>query len=355
MIFRWGFHARAAVPWRMAHVSAVRPRVGAGGRGAWTVGVDFGGTNIKIGVVTGRGRVIAETVLPTRAYATPRRFVDGLHEAIEGLRAQQKLRRNRLVGVGVGAPGIVDVRRGMVYELPNVSGQWRRVPLRLLLQRRLHCRCVVDNDANAVAMGEWRCGAGRGTRHSIYITLGTGVGGGLVLNGQFVRGTIGSAGEIGHMAIAPDGPRCVCGRRGCLEAFVSTTTILRQARAAIRRGARILGRIASEHQGRLTPELVCEAARRGDQAALRIWTHVGTILGLGLANLVNLLGPERIVIGGGIAKAWPLFAGPLKQTIRAHAFEKPAAACRVVRATLGGRAGIVGGAILVWDAAGGKG
>ncbi|MBI3319864.1 MAG: ROK family protein [Candidatus Omnitrophica bacterium] len=315
----------------------------------WTVGVDFGGTNIKIGRVTEHGTVAGKVTLSTRDHATPLKFVDGLERAIQRLAAQPGVTRNRLRGVGVGAPGLVDGERGAIHRLVNVPGGWRRVPLRRLLEQRLHCPCAVDNDVNVVALGEWRFGAGRGTRHSVYLTLGTGVGGGLVVNGSLVRGATGSAGEIGHMVIRPDGPPCMCGARGCLEALVGTTAILRRAKRAIRQGSRRLARLAAQHDGVLSPELVCQAACAGDRAAIRLWQEIGEELGIGLSNMINLLNPERIIIGGGVAKAWPYFAPRLMTTIHRCAFEVPAAAVNIVRTRLGDEAGIVGGAVLVWE------
>lgn len=319
-------------------------------RRPWTVGVDFGGTNIKVGVVTSRGAVAAKVVLPTREHATPSRFVEGLACAIEQLAATLQLRRVGLQGLGVGAPGLIDGQRGIIHRLVNVPGGWPRVPLRQLLERRFGCPCAVDNDVNVIALGEWTFGAGRGTRHSVYLTLGTGVGGGLVIDGKLVRGASGSAGEIGHITIQPDGPRCACGNRGCLEALVGTAAILRRARQMIRThkgGA--LATFANREDGHLSPELISRAARAGDRSAREIWQEVGSYVGLGLSKAMNLLNPERIVIGGGVAKAWPWFAPSLTKTIRTHALEVPARACRVVQATLGDQAGIVGGAVLVWE------
>lgn len=314
----------------------------------WTVGVDFGGTTIKVGCVTEPGTVARKVVLSTRDYATPSAFVEGLHGAIKRLAAERGLATTHLSGVGVGAPGLVDGERGVIHRLVNVPGGWRRIPLRERLEQRLRRPCAVDNDANMMALGEWRFGAGRGTRHSVYLTLGTGVGGGLVVNGRLVRGASGSAGELGHMVIRPNGPRCACGSRGCLEALVGTSAIIRRARQALRTGrARILAGLAKRHDGPLSPELVSRAAQAGDRAARRIWEDVGDELGLGLSNLVNLLNPERIVIGGGMAKAWPHFAARLVTTIRRCAFDVPAKAVKVVRAQLGDDAGIVGSAMLV--------
>ena len=230
----------------------------------------------------------------------------------------------------------------------NVPG-WREVPLARLLARRLRCRCVVDNDANLVALGEWRFGAGRGARQLVCLTLGTGVGGGLILNGRLYRGASGAAGELGHMVIDPDGPHCGCGTRGCLEAHVGTAAVVRRGRAAMRAGAARLTTLVHEADGVLTPALISQAARAGDRAAKRIWLDVGRWLGIGLANVTNLLNPERIVIGGGLSNAWPFFAPALRSTLRAQAMAVPASAVRVVRAQLGDRAGIVGAAVLVWN------
>ena len=301
------------------------------------MGVDFGGTNIQVGCVTATGRVARQLVLATRDHATPARFVDGLHAAIRQLTRPEGARRTRLRGVGVGAPGLIDGSRGIIHRLVNVPGGWRGVPLARLLERRLGCPCAVENDVNVIALGEWRYGAGRGTRHSVYVTLGTGVGGGLVIDGALVRGASGSAGEIGHTTVDPEGPRCPCGSRGCLEALVGTAAILRRARQAM------------PHRGRLSPEALSQAARGGDRAARRIWRDVGVSLGIGLSNVINLLNPERIVLGGGVANAWPWFGPSLRATVRRRAFAVPRRACRIVRASLGERAGIIGGAVLVWD------
>lgn len=316
---------------------------------AWTVGVDFGGTNIKVGWVTAAGRVSRHLVLATRDHATPDAFVAGLEGAIDRLATLLGFSARQVRGVGVGAPGLIDGERGVIHRLVNVPGGWPGVPLRRLLERRLGCPCAVDNDVNVMALGEWRYGAGRGTQHSVYVTLGTGVGGGLVIDGKLVRGAAGSAGEIGHAIVDPDGPPCSCGSRGCLEALIGTTAILRRARQAIRDGSRTLAMLAGRQRGRLSPEVVSRAARAGDRAARRIWRDVGVSLGIGLSNVINLLNPERIVLGGGVANAWTWFGPSMRATVRRRAFTVPAGACRIVRASLGDHAGIVGGAILVWD------
>lgn len=314
---------------------------------AWTVGVDFGGTTVKVGLVNRRGRVVRTTVLTTRRVGTPTRFLAAVSREITALAHAVGIRPSQLCGVGIGAPGLIDVRRGIVHHLVNVRG-WRQVPLARDFWRRLRCACVVDNDVNLVTLGEWSCGAGRGAHNLICLTLGTGLGGGLIIQDQLYRGASGSAGEIGHMVIAPGGHRCTCGNRGCLEAQVSANLIVREARVAIRRGAQILRRLAQRSTGPLTPELVCRAAAQGDRAARQIWVRVGRWLGVGIANVVNLLNPDRVVIGGGVAKAWPLLSASLRKTLRAQAMDVPLRSVRVVRGQLGDQAGIIGAAVLVW-------
>lgn len=313
----------------------------------WTVGIDFGGTNVKIGLVNRRGRVAHTAVLTTRRIGTPKVFIPAVSRAIEQLSLAVGIRTSGLRGVGVGAPGLIDVRRGMVHHLVNVRG-WRHVPLARMLRQRLRCPCAVDNDVNLVTLGEWSFGAGRGAQDLVCLTLGTGVGGGLVIGNQLYRGASGSAGEIGHMVIRPGGQRCACGSRGCFETEVGTAAIVRGARLAMRRGARILCQLSRRSRGGMTPELVCRAAKAGDRAAREVWVRCGHWLGVGIANVANLLNPERIIIGGGVAKAWPLLLPSLKKTFRAHAMDVPARTARIVRGQLGDEAGIVGAAVLVW-------
>jgi glucokinase len=299
-----------------------------------TAGVDFGGTLVKVGLVSDTGRIVAEQALDTTAARGPAAFIAMLTGAISRLAGEAGVPARRLRGVGIGAPGLV--QRGIVRRMVNVPG-WRDIPLQRLIERALRCPCRIDNDANLAALGEWRFGAGRGTQDMVAVTLGTGVGGGLVIGGRLLRGADGAAGEIGHMVVDPGGPRCGCGRRGCLEAHVGTAGILRQARAA-----RLIAR------GRLTPRMVSDAAAAGSPAARRVWERTGWWLGLGLANVVNLVNPERIVIGGGVAGAWPWFAPSMTASLKTHAVFAAASSVRVVRARLGPQAGVVGAAVLLW-------
>ncbi len=306
-------------------------------RARLAVGVDFGGTNIKCGLVTLSGRVVRSHTFASAACAKPAAFIECVARSVEQLAAAEGIRRSALAGIGVGAPGPVDGQRGLVQLLVNVPG-WRKVPLASRLTRRLHLRAVIDNDVNLVTLGEWSFGAGRGARNLVCLTLGTGVGGGLMIEGRLFRGSSGTAGELGHMVIDPRGPRCGCGARGCLEAHVGTAAIVRLGRAIPRQGI-----------GPLTPEQITRAAERGNRRAQAVWARIGAQLGIGLANVVNLLNPDRIVIGGGVANAWRWFYPTMTHTMRAQALAVPASEVRVVRARLGNRAGIVGAAVLVWN------
>ena len=320
----------------------------------WTVGVDFGGTNIKVGLVNAAGRVVRTQRLASQAVSRPSPFVDAVSRTVDSLAQSVGVRTSQLRGVGVGAPGPVDASCGVVHSLVNVPG-WRDVPLARQLERRLRCRCAVDNDVNLFALGEWRFGAGRGSNHLVCLTLGTGVGGGLVLNGALYRGAAGAAGELGHMVIDPRGRRCGCGKRGCLEAQVGTAAILRMGREALRQRPGPLRALCRQARGHLTPELVSRAAHAGDRGAQQVWRAVGRWLGLGLANVTNLLNPDRIVIGGGVANAWDLFAPIVKASVRAQAMEVSSRAVQIVRARLGNSAGVVGAAVLVWEETRGEG
>ena len=321
-------------------------------RQKWVVGVDFGGTNTKVGLVSASGRVVRTAVFSSCDIASPARFLEAISGAAESLARSVGMRPAQLRGLCVGAPGPVDVERGVIHSMVNVPG-WREVPLGPRLERRLRCRCLIENDVHLFALGEWRFGAGRGARALVCLTLGTGVGGGLIFDGRLYRGAVGAAGELGHMVIDPRGRRCACGARGCLEAQVGTAALLSLGRRAIRQGSEPLCSLVRQARGRLTPELLAAAARRGDRAARQVWVDIGHSLGVGLGNLINLLNPDRIVLGGGIANAWSLFSPGLLRTVRAQAMDVPARAVRIVRAQLGSHAGIVGAAVLLAQQPGG--
>jgi glucokinase len=311
------------------------------------VGIDFGGTTVKIGLVSASRRLKSVRVVPTGLVRTPAAFANTVGAALEALVHEAGLRMSQVAGVGIGAPGPVNAASGVIHSMVNVPG-WRDVPLAKLLARRIKRPCIVDNDANCFALAEWRAGAGRGSRHMIGLTLGTGVGGGLILDGALYRGAAGAAGEPGHIVIDPRGPRCGCGRKGCLEAWVGTAAIVALGRHAVRRSKRLQSMVRARG-GALAPRMLGIAGRAGDPHARAAWKTIGARLGIGVTNLVNLLNPDRVVIGGGIANNWSLFAPSMMAAVRREAMPAAGRAVRIVRAEIGDYAGVVGAAVLVWE------
>jgi glucokinase len=230
----------------------------------------------------------------------------------------------------------------VVTAPPNLPG-WKNVPLKRLIEEALSITAFLENDANAAALGEHRFGAGRGVQNMIYVTASTGIGGGLILNGQLYSGATGAAGEIGHMTVLPWGPYCGCGNRGCLEALASGTAIARDGRELVRRGVpTLIAELAAGNPERVTAKLVAEAADRGDIEAQEILTEAMTYLGMGMANLVNLFNPELIVIGGGLTNMGEGLFGPVRRAIERRAFPAAARAAQVVPAELGDDVGVLG-------------
>ncbi|MBI3332711.1 MAG: ROK family protein [Candidatus Omnitrophica bacterium] len=280
------------------------------------VGVDVGGTFVKLGLVQGH-RILTQRALPTASIgSTPRKLQEGLVKAVGSLVRES---RRRITGVGVGIPGWVQYPEGVVRSCANLPG-WKDVPLRALLSRRLHLPVSVDNDVNVMTLAEWTAGAGRGARNLVCVTLGTGVGGGLILDGRLYRGWNGFAGEIGHIPVAEAGPRCSCGGIACLERYVGNREILQRVRDQLKQGvASVIPELVGGDLRRLTPEVIDRACELGDPLGRQTWRWVGTQIGLVLIGVVNLLNPERIVVGGGISKAGRWLFEPMRKTVRRRA------------------------------------
>ena len=309
------------------------------------IGIDIGGTNIKLGLVGENGKVLLRHTFLTKSASSKKALLNKLTAHIQSLQAEARRRKLRLAGVGVGAPGPIDVERGFVYFFPNIPG-WKNTPLKSILKKKLRLPIFVDNDANAMALGEFYFGAGRGAKSLIALTLGTGVGGGLVVDGKLFHGRSFSAVELGHMSVDPEGPRCGCGNHGCIETFVGNGYFVKEVQAALRSGQKsILSRWIKEGRD-LSPKLVQEAALSGDAYSKAQWKKTGERLGTFLAGLVNLLNPERIVIGGGIALGGDLVLAPIRVAIKKKAFPIASRFVKVVPAVLGTDAGLVGAAAL---------
>ncbi len=299
------------------------------------IGIDFGGTSIKSGLACD-GKILRRgEAIDTQKCHGPDAIVDALVEVIEQLRRSEEAP----AAIGIGLPGLVDSVGGIVHELTNVEG-WNDVPLRAVLRGRTGLPVTIENDANAMAYGEWKYGAARDGRHVVCITLGTGVGGALILDGRLYRGAQLGAGEIGHMSIDLHGRPGPFGNDGGLEEYVGNSQIA--ARAAERYAAAGQPRPATD----CTPIHLDEAARAGDPIALALWEDLGTEIGAALASVVWILNPDTIIIGGGVAKAGELLLAPIRRAIRGRTQEVIHEKLRVLPAALGNDAGIVGCAAL---------
>lgn len=311
---------------------------------ALTIGIDVGGTKVAGGVVDDDGAILAEV-----RRATPSKDAVGVNTTIEAV-VRELAEGREIAAVGLGAAGFVDVSRSKMLFSANVSG-WRDEPLRQDIVRRTGLPVVVENDANAAAWGEARFGAGRGKNSLACVTVGTGIGGAIVAQGQLYRGAFGIGGEFGHMRVEVNGRRCACGRRGCWEQYASGSALVREARERAsedREGAEILLDLSSDG----TPEsiigpMVTAAAQRGDPVAIAAFDAVGRWLGYGMADLASVLDPGCFIIGGGVCEAGDLLLGPSRDAFRENL---PGAAYRPVAeirpAELGNSAGIVGAADL---------
>lgn len=312
------------------------------------IGLDLGGTKILALAVSAEGRVLGQALHPTPRTDRPA-LVAALLGAVREAAAAAGVDLRETAGVGVGAPGPTDPEAGVLLEPPNLPADCHNLPLRDLLGPALGVPVAVENDANVAALGEHRFGAGRGVEDMVYITVSTGIGGGLIAGGRLLRGAGLTAGEIGHMVVAPDAPDlCGCGRRGCWEAVSSGTGMARQAAEAAGRGqAEGLLRRAGGSATQLTARDVLAAAAEGDPAAVAIVARAVRYNGIGLMNLLHLLSPGMIVIGGGLTHAWDALVAPAAAWAGANAMARPAAACRIVRAELGDLVGGLGAAALM--------
>ena len=310
------------------------------------IGIDVGGTNVKIALVDTKGKIVYSNSVPTRAEMGYEYTVNNIKQAIQDLLKETKLTTKDIEGIGFGFPGQVDYKAGIVRNAPNIPG-WVEVPIAKLIEDEFKVPTRVDNDVRCAALGELKYGAGKGCENLICITVGTGIGSGLILNGKLVRGASNAAGEIGHIKLQMnDGPICGCGDTGCLEAFASGPSIVAMAEEYIKGGKSTKFREMASG-GQITPYIVCEAAKAGDPVAQRIFTITGEYIGIGLASVVNLLNPERIIIGGGVADAGDLLLAPLTETLKKRAMKIAGSAVEVVPAQLGNTAGVIGSSLLI--------
>jgi glucokinase len=316
-------------------------------RAQYIIGVDLGGTNIVAGAMTVDGSQHLNTrSIPTNASLGDEGVADRMVTLVEGVildtMRQTGVLRSDFVGVGVGAPGPLDRERGVVLVAPNLG--WLNFPLRDRIHDRLALPTTLDNDANCATFGEWWQGAARGSRNVIGMTIGTGIGGGLILNGALYHGASDMAGEVGHTTIDLNGRHCKCGNYGCLEAYASAPAIATRAREVLVReesASAMPGMVQGKFED-ITAQTVYDAAKQGDPVASEIVRDTARYLGAGVANLLNIFNPDTVVIAGGVTAAGDALFVPLRAEVRRRAFGPAVRAVKIVPGTLPGTAGVVG-------------
>jgi glucokinase len=310
--------------------------------------VDVGGSKILSALVARDGKVVAEELEQTAALDKFDAVLRQIRMAYQALvKRAEAGPDSRPLAVSLAIAGAIDLNNGVVTESPNLP-QWQDVPLRSMVEEALGLQTFMINDANAAALGEHTHGAGRGTRNMVFITVSTGIGGGLIINGDLYQGCNGAAGEIGHMVIDVDGPLCGCGNYGCLEALASGTAIARDAADRIALGTYSSIPKFTNSGGTITAAAVAAAAKQGDPLANEIVSRAAHYLGMGLVSVVNVFNPEMVVIGGGVAQMGDMLLNPARQVVRENAFRIAADAAQIVQAQLGARAGVVGASTYAW-------
>ncbi len=315
------------------------------------VGIDIGGTKIAAVLAQTNGAIVQRVSEATDAdRRSPDVVLKRLAEMAREVIAAGNAAHGDILGVGVSCGGPLDIETGVIHSPPNLP-EWKAVPVKAFMEKALELPVRVENDANATALAEWRYGAGKGTKNLIFLTVGTGIGGGLILDGRLYRGTNNLAGEIGHHTILMNGPLCGCGKRGCLEALASGPAIARLARESMMYGRhkRVLA-LAGGIVKNITATHVVEAAKEGDAFAIQVLEEAGTYLGIGIANLIQILNPEAVVLGTIAVHAGDLILNPVRAAVKEYAWERSAAVCKIVPAALGDRAQDLA-AIALWDEA----
>jgi glucokinase len=312
------------------------------------IGIDLGGSAIRAGVVTGDGRLrnLKRVEIP----ATRRKdyIIASIRDIVKGLILHEKERNNKAVAIGIGSPGIIKTDKGIVVTSPNFPA-WRNVPLKSLIRRSVNLPVVLDNDANSAAFGEKWKGAGRRVSSLVCLTMGTGIGGGIILNNDVWYGANGMGGEIGHITVDPDGPLCNCGNYGCLEAYSSATAMVKSATQSIGDGKRtILNRLSSHDPKNITAKMIYEAATQGDRLSISILNEAGKYLGIAIASLINILNPEMIVLTGAVTGAWDYFMPAAIAEVEKRAYTAIVKQTKIVKGKLPGSAGVIGAAGLAF-------
>jgi len=304
------------------------------------VGIDLGGTNLKLGLVSADGRILDRLTTPTEDAPGPDHVLECMARAVHDLAERAGIEAGDVAAVGVGAPGPVDWKAGVVLFAPNLKG-WINIPVRDVLHEKLGVMVNLENDANVAAYGEFRCGAARGADTMFLLTLGTGIGGGIIIDGRLFRGATDTGAELGHIVIQHGGRTCGCGRKGCLEAYASATAVVGRFKDAEAAGEP--SSLADNDE--VTCEDIFVAAAEGDDLAARIAEETAEYLAIGITSIMHVLNPEMVVLTGGMMGAGDAFLARVRHHVRETVFERAWSGCEIRWSTLGGDAGILGAAL----------
>lgn len=311
------------------------------------IGVDLGGTNLRAAIVdTDTGEIFHQRKRPTLAAEGQQAVIGRIVQLIRELTQASGARAWTIKGVGIGVPGTLDIDAGVIHFLPNLPGKWLNVPLRAIVEEQVGLPVALINDVRAITLGEWTFGAGRGADTLVCLAIGTGIGGGVVVNGQFHLGLGGTAGEFGHHVVEVDGLPCGCGGKGCLEIYASGPAIAAMGVKEVMHGHTTrIGELANHDLNRIDAEIIVQAAREGDQVAREILQRAGMYLGIAVGNILGVISPQRVILGGGVSRAGDLLLGPIVQTVKERVHVIPLEKVEFVLAELGINSGLVGAAL----------
>ncbi|RKY31791.1 MAG: hypothetical protein DRP74_04075 [Candidatus Omnitrophota bacterium] len=298
----------------------------------YIIAVDLGGTNLKIGLLNLQFKIKKKKILDTQNLGNKKNLILAIINSVKDLISKNRLKKENILGIGVGLPGPIDNQKGIVHFLPNIAG-WREVRLGSILNRKLRMKVFLDNDVNLMALAENKLGAAKKYKNVVCLTLGTGVGGGIIINNSLYRGSDNASGEIGHIPLNEVGPACSCGGEACLERYVGNSIIMEEAKRLFKRD------ISLKELSRL--------AKENNRKALYLWDKVAWHLAIALAGVANLLNPDCVVIGGGVAGAGRILFDNVRKYIFERAMKIQSRRVKVVKADLGNNAGLIGAAILV--------
>ncbi len=311
------------------------------------IGVDLGGTNLRAAIAdTETGQIFHQRKCPTLAAEGQEAVIQRIVQLVKELTQASGLPVCDIKGVGIGVPGTPDIDTGVIQFLPNLPGKWLNVPLQAIIEEQVQLPVALINDVRAITLGEWTFGAGRGAQTMVCLAIGTGIGGGVVVNGQFHLGLGGTAGEFGHQVVEVDGLPCGCGGKGCLELYASGPAIAAMGVKEVMHGHTTrIGELVNHDLNRIDVEIIVQAAKEGDQIAMQILQRAGMYLGIAVGNILGVISPQRVIFGGGVSHAGDLLLKPIVQTVNERVHVIPVDKVEFVLAELGINGGLIGAAL----------